>query len=147
MGKCPWSGWKWLRGIKEIASPFPCCLVNRECWWKKTKIQKTWTRINEEDWQLCCQYCFSKGIYLLVLMFLFNDSQMIWNKSDFHILSEFKSIHSPTCIENNRGLIFLDFTLVFGVQVPRCLWNLFTIFITYMRFVLFSIVCRILMVC
>ena len=26
--KCLWSGWKWSRGVKEIASRFPCCPVN-----------------------------------------------------------------------------------------------------------------------
>ena len=37
MSKCVWSGWKWSRGIKEIASPFPCCPVNHECSWKKSQ--------------------------------------------------------------------------------------------------------------
>ena len=40
MSKCLWSGWKWYRGLKEIASPFPCCPVNRKCSKKKTKIEK-----------------------------------------------------------------------------------------------------------
>ena len=40
MPKCLWSKWKWWRGLKKIVSPFPCCLVNRECLWKKTHIEK-----------------------------------------------------------------------------------------------------------
>ena len=39
MSKCLWSGWKWLRTLKEIASPFPCGPVNRKCSWKKTQIE------------------------------------------------------------------------------------------------------------
>ena len=30
MSKCLWSGWKWYRGLKEIASLFPYCPVNHE---------------------------------------------------------------------------------------------------------------------
>ena len=37
---CLWSGWKWQRGVKVITSPFPCCPVNCECWWKTTQIEK-----------------------------------------------------------------------------------------------------------
>ena len=39
MSKCSWRGWKWCRGVKEIAAPFPCCPVNRECSWKKSQIE------------------------------------------------------------------------------------------------------------
>ena len=35
MSECRWSGWTWLRGVKGIASSFPCCPVNCECSWKK----------------------------------------------------------------------------------------------------------------
>ena len=38
--KCLCSGWKWLRGVKEIASSFPCCPVSHECSSKKTQIEK-----------------------------------------------------------------------------------------------------------
>ena len=51
MPKCPWSGWKWQRGITEIASPFACCTVNLECSWKKTKIQKN--SLKKSDWSWC----------------------------------------------------------------------------------------------
>ena len=40
MSKCLWSGGKWWRGLKEIAYPFPCCLGNSGCSWKKTQIEK-----------------------------------------------------------------------------------------------------------
>ena len=40
MSKCLWSGWKWQKGYKEIASPFPCCLVNRKYSRKKSQIVK-----------------------------------------------------------------------------------------------------------
>ena len=35
MSKCLSSGWKWLWGVKEIPSPFPCSPVIREWLWKK----------------------------------------------------------------------------------------------------------------
>ena len=40
MSKCLWSGWKWQKGYKEIASPFNCCLVNHEYSWNKSQKQK-----------------------------------------------------------------------------------------------------------
>ena len=40
MSKSPWSGRKWQRGVKEAASPFPWCPVNRECLWKKYPDRK-----------------------------------------------------------------------------------------------------------
>ena len=40
MPKCLWSGWKWQRGFKHVASPFACCSVNCECLRKKTQIEK-----------------------------------------------------------------------------------------------------------
>ena len=40
MPKCLWSGRKWLKEYKEIASPFTCCPVNREYSWKKSQIEK-----------------------------------------------------------------------------------------------------------
>ena len=40
MSKCLWSGWKWYRGLREIASLFPYCPMNRECSWKKTQLEK-----------------------------------------------------------------------------------------------------------
>ena len=30
-GSSPLSGWKYYRGVKEIAFPFPCSPVKREC--------------------------------------------------------------------------------------------------------------------
>ena len=33
--------WKWLRGIKEIASPLPCCPVNHNCSWQKTQTENS----------------------------------------------------------------------------------------------------------
>ena len=59
MSKCLWSWWKWLRGIKELASPFSCCSVNRECPWKKTQIEKKKKKGNSID--------FYKGIFLHVI--------------------------------------------------------------------------------
>ena len=43
MSKCLWSGWKWLTGVIETASHFPCCPVNRECLGKKTQTEKKCT--------------------------------------------------------------------------------------------------------
>ena len=40
MLKCLRSGQKWYRVVKEIDFPFPSCLVNRECLWKKPKLKK-----------------------------------------------------------------------------------------------------------
>ena len=40
MSYCLWNGWNWKRGLNEIASPFPCCPVNREYLGKKTKVEK-----------------------------------------------------------------------------------------------------------
>ena len=33
--------WKWLQGVKEIASSFPCCPMNPDCSWKKTQIENS----------------------------------------------------------------------------------------------------------
>ena len=40
MSKCLWSGWKWLKVVKELACPFPCYPINREYSWKKILIEK-----------------------------------------------------------------------------------------------------------
>ena len=40
MSKCLWSGWKWYKGYKKIASSFTCCPVNREYSWKKSQVEK-----------------------------------------------------------------------------------------------------------
>ena len=40
MSKCLWSDWKWLWGVKEMPSPFPCSLVIHEWLWKETHIEK-----------------------------------------------------------------------------------------------------------
>ena len=44
MYKCLWGGWKWYREVKKIVSPFPFCLVNRACLWKKTQKEKNPSR-------------------------------------------------------------------------------------------------------
>ena len=46
MPKCLWSGRKWLKEYKEIASPFTCCPVNREYSWKKSQIEKKTKKAN-----------------------------------------------------------------------------------------------------
>ena len=49
MSKCLWSGWKWLLGVNEMPSPFPCSPVIRECLWKKTHIEKKKKKNEEEN--------------------------------------------------------------------------------------------------
>ena len=70
MSKCPWSGWKWCWGVKEMPSPFPCGPVIRECSWKKTQIEKKiyptyyflWISSNV-TWQ------YGKYVFLLLLKY------------------------------------------------------------------------------
>ena len=51
----PVKRWKWWKGYKEIAFPFPYCLVNRKYSWKKSQVKQSelcvttcWCMVDEE---------------------------------------------------------------------------------------------------
>ena len=65
LSKCVENGWKWQRGVKEIAFPFPCCPVNCEDLARRKNIllpsdKKSWrsychTEIDKaKNFHFCC---------------------------------------------------------------------------------------------
>ena len=73
MFKCLWNGWKWYRVVKAIASSFPCYPVNRECWWKKTQIER-------RSWKI-----LEKPNYSVFLYEKCNGESKIWKPTLFKV--------------------------------------------------------------